>query len=86
VCVYDVFMFSYIFSARFHRGMSRSKCADEVDALWVPREAANVLDKQSRKADKEVSFRLEGYGGGGSQPLTLNWNIARVSGVSLKTA
>jgi hypothetical protein len=39
-------------------GMARPKVADGGDGLQILRVAANILNKQSRTADKGWSFRL----------------------------
>jgi hypothetical protein len=41
-----------------HHGMARSQVADGGDGLEIWRIAANILNKQSRTADKEWSFSL----------------------------
>jgi hypothetical protein len=42
----------------YHHGMARPQVADGGDALRVWREAANILNKQSRTADKRWSSNL----------------------------
>jgi hypothetical protein len=41
-----------------HRGMARPQVADGADALQLWREAANILNKQSRTADQGWSSSL----------------------------
>jgi hypothetical protein len=46
---------SFLFHVRWvpcHHGMARPQVADGVDSLWIWRVAANILNKQSRTADK----------------------------------
>jgi hypothetical protein len=52
-----------------HHGMARPQVADREDALRLWREAANILNKQSRTADKEWSSSLGvGRGTNNSSP------------------
>jgi hypothetical protein len=64
-------MFKIRISVRWvpcHHGMARSQVADGGDALQVWRVAANILNKQSRTADKEWSSSL-GVGRGDNNSL-----------------
>jgi hypothetical protein len=47
-----------------HHGMARPQVADGGDALQFWREAANILNKQSRAADKGVVLQLGCWGWG----------------------
>jgi hypothetical protein len=52
-----------------HHGMARPQVADGGDALQLWREAANILNKQSRTADKGWSSSLGvGRGANNSSP------------------
>jgi hypothetical protein len=50
-----------------HHGMARPRVADIGDGLQIWREAANILNKQSRTADSGWSSSL-GVGGGANNP------------------
>jgi hypothetical protein len=54
-----------------HHGMARSQVADGGDGLQIWRVAANVLNKQSRTADRGWSSSL-GVGRGANNPPTVN--------------
>jgi hypothetical protein len=47
-----------------HHGMARPQVEDGGDALQFWREAANILNKQSRTADKKWSASLGGWAWG----------------------
>jgi hypothetical protein len=61
-----------------HHGMARSQVADGGDALQLWREAANILNKQSRTADKGWSSSLRvGRGANNFSPKKIS--LTRVS-------
>jgi hypothetical protein len=53
-----------------HHGMARPQVADGGDSLQFWRLAENILNKQSRTADKGVAFQLGGWAWG-TQILTV---------------
>jgi hypothetical protein len=60
---------SHVMWVPCHHGMARPQVADGGDALQVWREAANILNKQSRTADKRWSSSLGvGRGTNNSSP------------------
>jgi hypothetical protein len=56
--IFVVYLITHVKWVSCHHGMARPQVADEGDVLQIWRVAANILNKQSRTADKGGSSSL----------------------------